>query len=120
MAVAERTDRELSLVLPSEGCHRPMRDEPPLRWVSPWDLSSELFTLDDAAEGMEREKLSEGFTATLEALNQAKYSLGLASRSLFSSSIFFDLRLFSVSYCSQPGEILVPLRTQGGLGPPHQ
>ena len=34
------------------------------------DPSSELFTLDDAAEGMEREKLSEGFTATLEALNQ--------------------------------------------------
>ena len=44
-------------------------DEPPLRWVSPWEPSSELFTLDDAAEGMEWEKLSEGFTATLEALN---------------------------------------------------
>jgi len=37
--------------------------------VSPWDPSAELFTLDDAAEGMEREKLSEGFTVVLEALN---------------------------------------------------
>ena len=88
MAVVEGTDRELSLVLPSESHHPPMWDESPLRSVSLWDPSSELFTLDDAAEGMEREKLSEGFTATLEALNQAKYSLGLASRSLFSSSIF--------------------------------
>ena len=63
------TSRELSLVLPSEGHHLPMRDEPPLRWVSLWNPSSELFTLDDAAEGMEREKLHEGFTAALEALN---------------------------------------------------
>ena len=39
--------------------------------MSPWDPSSELFTLDDAAEGMERQKLSEWSTATLEALNQA-------------------------------------------------
>ena len=88
MAVAKDTGRELSLALTSESHHPPARDEPLLRCVSPSDLSSELFTLDDAAEGMEREKLSEGFTATLEALNQAKYSLGLASRSLFPSSIF--------------------------------
>ena len=67
--VAEETGRELPLVLPSEGHHPPTRDEPPPRWVSPWDPSSERFTLDDAAEGMEREKLSEGFTVMLEALN---------------------------------------------------
>ena len=56
--VAEETGRELSLVLPSEARHPPAWDEPPLRWVSPWDPSSELYTLDDAAEGMVREKLS--------------------------------------------------------------
>ena len=67
--VAKETGRELSLVLPSEGHHPPTRDEPSLWWVSPWDPSSELFTLDDAAEGMERDKLSEGFTDALEALN---------------------------------------------------
>ena len=59
----------MSLVLPSKGHHSPMQDEPSLWWVSPWDPSSELFTLDDAVEGMEREKLSEGFMAMLEALN---------------------------------------------------
>ena len=69
MTVAGETGRELSLVLPSEGHHPLVWDEPLFRWVSPWDPSSELFTLDDAAEGMEREKLSEGFMAALEALN---------------------------------------------------
>ena len=100
MAVAEETSRELSLALPLEGHHPPTQDECSFQWVSPWDLSSELFTLDNAAEGMERENLNEGFTATLEALNQARgalrdviiplagYSLGLASQSLFPSSIF--------------------------------
>ena len=52
-----------------------MRDEPLLRWVSLQDLSLELFTLDDAAEGMERESLNEGITATLEALNQVRGTL---------------------------------------------
>ena len=69
MAVAEETGRELCLVPPLEGHHSLMQDEPPFRWVSPWDPSSKLFTLDDATEGMEREKLSEGFMAALEALN---------------------------------------------------
>ena len=35
----------------------------------------ELFTLDDAAEGMERESLNEGIMAVLEALNQARGAL---------------------------------------------
>ena len=60
MAAAEKTGRELSLVPPLEGHRPPTWDEPPFRWVSPWDPSSELFTLDNATEGMEREKLSEG------------------------------------------------------------
>ena len=69
--IVEETSKELSLALPSEGHHPPTWDEPLFWWVSLWDPSLELFTLDDAAEGMEREKLREGFMATLEALNQA-------------------------------------------------
>ena len=65
----------MSLVLTPGGSHLPMWDEPLLRWVSPQDPSSELFTLDDAAKGMERESLNEGITAALEALNQAKGTL---------------------------------------------
>ena len=75
VVVAEEIDRELSLVLTLESHQPPAWDEPPFRWVSLWDPSSELFTLDDAAEGMERENLNEGFTATLEALNQASGAL---------------------------------------------
>ena len=67
--VAEGTGRELSSALTSGGSHPPTQDDPLLWWVSPQDPSSKLFTLDDAAEGMEREKLNEGFTAVLEALN---------------------------------------------------
>ena len=59
----------MSLVLPLEGHHPPMQDEPLLQWVCPWDLLSDLFTLDEVAEGTKREKLSEGFMAMLEALN---------------------------------------------------
>ena len=72
VAVVEDTGRELSLVLPSECHHPPVRDEPPLWWVSPWDSSSELFTLDDATEGMERESLNGGIVVVLEALNQVR------------------------------------------------
>ena len=74
-AVAEETGRELSLALTSESRYPPARDESPLWWVSPWDPSSELFTLDDATEGMERESLNEGITAALEALNRARGTL---------------------------------------------
>ena len=73
--VAEETGKELSLVLTSEGHHLPMWDEPSFRWVSPWDPSLELFTLDDAAEGMERENLNGGIAAVLEALNQFRGAL---------------------------------------------
>ena len=70
-----RTGGEPSLALTSVGSDSPARSEPLLRWVSPQDPSSELFTLDDAAEGMERESLNEGITAMLEALNQARGAL---------------------------------------------
>ena len=73
--VVEETGKELSLVLTLESHPPPMWDDPPLQWVSSWDMSSELFTLDDDAEGMEREKLRKGFTSTLEALNQASGTL---------------------------------------------
>ena len=73
--VAKETSRELSLVLTSVGHYPLTQDEPPLRWVSPWNPSLELFTLDDATEGMEWENLNEGFTAMLEALNQARGAL---------------------------------------------
>ena len=75
MVVAGRTSGELSLALTSRGSHLPIWDEPLLWWVSPQDPSSELFTLDDSAEGMERESLNEGITAALEALNQARGTL---------------------------------------------
>ena len=121
-AFAEKTGKELSLALTSEGRHPSARDEPPLRWVSPWDLSSELFTLDDAAEGMEQEKLREGFTTALEAPNQASSALRdvivptgqvfnwlcLPISFFLHLFLFSDHHLFSVTYCSQPGEILVP------------
>ena len=71
MVVAERTGRESSLALTSGGSHSPTRDEPLLRWANPQDPTSTLFTLDDAAESMERESLDEGITAMLEALNHA-------------------------------------------------
>ena len=69
--VAERTGGELSLAPTLGGSHSPMRDEPLLRWMNPWDPTSTLFTLDDATESMERESLDEGITAMLEALNHA-------------------------------------------------
>ena len=70
--VAEETDRELSLVLTPGGSHPPMRDEPLLRWGSPQDPSSVIFTLDDGTEDMDRESLGNGITAVLDALNHAQ------------------------------------------------
>ena len=69
MVVDKETSRELYLVLTLGGSHPPAWDEPPLCWVNPRDSSSDLFTLNDAAESMEWESLNEGIMATLEALN---------------------------------------------------
>lgn len=71
VVVAEETDRELSLVLTLGGSRMPMRNEPLLRWGSPQDPSSVIFTLDDGVEGVERESLDNGIMAKLDALNHA-------------------------------------------------
>ena len=48
-----------------------MRGEPPLQWMAAEDPTSALFSLDDAAESMERENLDIGFSAVMDALSQA-------------------------------------------------
>ena len=75
MVVAERTGGESSLALTSGGSHSPARDEPLLRWTNTQDPTSTLFTLDDAAESMERESLDMGITSVLEALDHARGAL---------------------------------------------
>jgi len=82
-----------------------------------------LFTLNDAAESMERESLDVGIVSVLEALDHARgpyatfsfllarYSLDPASR-IFPFSIcllYFDHHLLLVPYRSQLGEVSVPL-----------
>jgi len=57
------------LALMLGGSHSPARGEPLLQWMDSQDLSSILFSLDDATESIERESLNEGFSAMLEALN---------------------------------------------------
>ena len=64
------------------------------------DPTSALFSLDDAAESMERENLDIGFLAMMDALSQAsgvlrkiifpigRYPLNLLPRFLLSSCIF--------------------------------
>ena len=75
MVVAESTSGESSLALTSGGNDSPMQGEPLLRWTSPQDPTSTLFTLDDAAESMERESLDVGIMVTLEALDHARGAL---------------------------------------------
>ena len=52
-----------------------MWGEPLLQWVDPQDPASALFTLDDAAEGIERESLDMGIVSMLEALDHATGAL---------------------------------------------
>ena len=52
-----------------------MRGEPPLQWMAAEDPSSTLFSLDDAAESLERENMDIGFSAALNALNEASGAL---------------------------------------------
>ena len=68
-------DGEPSLTLTSVGSDSPMQGEPLLQWVSPEDLTSTLFTLDDVAESMERESLDVGVAFVLEALDHARGAL---------------------------------------------
>ena len=56
-SMAIRATREPSLALTLVGNDSPTQGELLLRWASPKDPTSTLFTLNDAAESMERESL---------------------------------------------------------------
>ena len=80
MLVAERsaalgTSGESSLALMLVGNDLLVRGEPLLRWMNPQDLASTLFTIDDAAEIMERESLNMGIASVLEALDHNRGAL---------------------------------------------
>ena len=117
MMVVGRTQREPPLALLSGGGHSPTRGEPPLQWMAAEDPSSTLFSLDDAAESLERENMDIGFSAALNALNEASgalreilapssgYPLDLLACFLLSSHISMFLCLlisvlFLEYYCS--------------------
>ena len=50
----------------------PAWGELPLQWMAPQDPTLTLFSLDDASESMERERLDIGFSAMMDALSQAR------------------------------------------------
>ena len=70
VAVVERTSKGSPSALLSGGSRSPARGEPPLQWMAAQDPTSALFSLDDAAESMERENLDIGFSAMMDALSQ--------------------------------------------------
>ena len=70
-SVVPRASGESSLALTSVGRDSPAWGEALLRWTNPWDPALMLFTLDDAAESMERESLDVGIVSVLEALDHA-------------------------------------------------
>ena len=72
---AATVQRELPLALLSGGNRSPARGEPPLQWMATKDPSLALFSLDDAAESLERENLDIRFSAALNALNEATGAL---------------------------------------------
>ena len=69
VAVVERTSRRLPLALLSGRSRSPTWGQPPLQWMAAEDPTSALFSLDDAAESMERENLDIGFSAVMDALS---------------------------------------------------
>ena len=71
LAVVGRTCRSSPPAPLSGGSRSPMRSEPSLHWMDARDPSSALFSLDDVAESVERENLDIGFSAVMNALNQA-------------------------------------------------
>ena len=75
MTVVGRTRREPPLALLSVGGRSPSRGEPSLQWMAIEDPSLALFSLDDAAESLEQENLDIGFSAALNALNEASGAL---------------------------------------------
>ena len=68
-------DKEPSLALMSVGSDSPTQGKPLLWWVSSKDPISMLFTLDDAAESMERESLDVGVVSMLKDLEQDRGAL---------------------------------------------
>ena len=66
---------EPSLALTSMSSDSPARGEPLLWWANPEDPTSMPFTLDDAAESMERESLDVGVTSMLKTLDHARGAL---------------------------------------------
>ena len=71
LAVVGRTRRRSPPALLSGGIRSPTRGESWLQWMDARDPTSALFSLDDVAESMERESLDIGFSAVMNALNQA-------------------------------------------------
>jgi len=69
------TSEVSSLALTSIGSDSLTWGEPLLRWTNPQDPASTLFTLNDAAESMERESLDVGIASVLEALDHARGAL---------------------------------------------
>ena len=101
VVVAERTSGESSLALMSEGSHSPVWGEPLLWWTNAQEPTSMLFTLDDAAESMERESLDVGVTSVLEALDHARGALCdvvVPAGQVFASSCFSPFP-FSICFC---------------------
>ena len=72
MAVVERTSRGSPSALMLGGSRSSTSGEPPLQWMAPQDPTTTLFSLDDAAESMERESPNIGFLAMMDALSQAR------------------------------------------------
>ena len=65
------TSEVSSLALTSIGSDSLTWGEPLLRWTNLEDPASTLFTLDDAAESIERESLDMGVVSLLEGLGNA-------------------------------------------------
>ena len=90
---------EPSLALTSMSSDSPARGEPLLWWANPEDPTSMPFTLDDAAESMERESLDVGIASVLEALDHVRGELRdvvVPSGRVFARSCFSP---FSFSIC---------------------
>ena len=94
VAVVERTRRRSPPALLSGAIRSPARGEPPLQWMDARDPMSALFSLDDVVESMEQENLDIGFSAVMNALNQAS---GALREIIVPSSWVFAL-FFSFSY----------------------
>ena len=75
LAVVGRTHRPYPPALLLGGSRSPMRSEPTLHWMDARDPSSTRILLDDVAKSVERENLDIGFSAVINALNQANGAL---------------------------------------------